>query len=162
MTNIYNKTSIYRNRLYKELEFLEDDYNNFQLNKGENNMSIIVFGPKRHNLPEYVEFIISAKYPFDPPFIYLHNKTPYLRTILNIPEKIMTEIREIDKTIILENKYYCACCFITRHWFPTVRLSQIIERMSAIRILNEKVACLEMMKKKNIPKEVIKMIISFV
>jgi len=161
MTTIYDKNSIYRTRLFKEFRTLEEDYHNYEFKKGENHISILVFNPKRENIPKYAEFVIHPRYPFEPPTILLENGTPYLRTIPCIPCGLLNELRTIDDSVVLSNKHFCVCCFITRHWVPTLLLSQVIERMGAIQFVNLKVTCLERMKKRGLPIEVIRNIILY-
>ena len=160
-TTIYDPKSIYRTRLFKEFQTLEEDYHNYEFKRGFNDIRIIVFNRKRDNIPRYTEFVIPANYPFDPPIVLLEDKTPYMRTIRCIPDSLLNELRAIDDSITLSNKHFCACCFITRHWVPTLLLSYIIERMGAIQFVNLKVAFLEIMKKLGVPIEVIKHIISY-
>jgi len=160
MSSIYKKDSRYRQRLYRDIEGLEDQYKKIVYMKGEK-IRIVVFQPICENVPEYVDFEIPEGYPFNPPDVFLRDKKSYVSTIEHIPERTLKELRQIDRTIGLKNPQLCVCGFITKQWVPTTQLYHIIRRMAEIQRVNQKVACLEIMKAKKIPTEVIQKVIAF-
>ena len=143
--------------LLNEPDDLKTYYKKIEIHMTPTTVDIFLCDPYNKILPKGMTFSIPENYPFIPPTIYVgkFRENPYKTTI---------KCCDIPKISKLSN--YCLCCrFITNHWSPALRMSNIVNNIEKNQKIKEyikyEIALHRLSHLHNLPEDIIILIQSF-
>jgi ubiquitin-protein ligase len=172
-------TRLKKHRLFLELEYLENNYQEVNVRMIRGKETIIEAKYPLHAIPKHIKFVIPTTYPFKAPEVYIikrigpnemceYVEENYLYTIHNchLP-RIQRLVKEIQGEDSSHTCLKCRSSISYDNWSPAFQMKHIFEEITKNNTLKRRVSIeigLEELFKKyqQLPQDLMKLIISYI